>query len=247
MSSPAESASHLRTSRRSKRARLIRRRQRSSRSRASCISRSAISPSPARPRAPRSRLRGRLAVRLTGRARATPGKSAQDRARQRSQLGASDTESRSRISTSSTSSTTREESRHPHIHCCATAAKEYGYVLSGRLQVTIGFTTHELGPGDSIGFEGHHPAPVRERRGRARPRNLVGERARVSHDQSREAGFATDIFVGQVFPGNQAMEIGGALSSPRLQSRRRPARRRRLCSGKRSGALREAPGHDTSP
>ena len=30
---------------------------------------------------------------------------------------------------------------------------EYGYVLSGRLQVTIGFTTHELGPGDSIGFE----------------------------------------------------------------------------------------------
>jgi quercetin dioxygenase-like cupin family protein len=30
---------------------------------------------------------------------------------------------------------------------------EYGYVLSGRLHVTIGFTTHELGPGDSIGFE----------------------------------------------------------------------------------------------
>lgn len=30
---------------------------------------------------------------------------------------------------------------------------EYGYVLSGRLQVTIGFATHELGPGDSIGFE----------------------------------------------------------------------------------------------
>jgi transcriptional regulator with XRE-family HTH domain len=30
---------------------------------------------------------------------------------------------------------------------------EYGYVLSGRLHVTIGFTTYELGPGDSIGFE----------------------------------------------------------------------------------------------
>jgi transcriptional regulator with XRE-family HTH domain len=30
---------------------------------------------------------------------------------------------------------------------------EYGYVLSGRLQVTIGFTTYELGPGDSIRFE----------------------------------------------------------------------------------------------
>jgi transcriptional regulator with XRE-family HTH domain len=30
---------------------------------------------------------------------------------------------------------------------------EYGYVLSGRLQVTIGFKTYELGPGESIGFE----------------------------------------------------------------------------------------------
>jgi transcriptional regulator with XRE-family HTH domain len=30
---------------------------------------------------------------------------------------------------------------------------EYGYVLSGRLQVTIGFDTYELGPGDSIAFE----------------------------------------------------------------------------------------------
>lgn len=30
---------------------------------------------------------------------------------------------------------------------------EYGYVLSGRLEVTIGFTTYELGPGDSIAFE----------------------------------------------------------------------------------------------
>jgi transcriptional regulator with XRE-family HTH domain len=31
--------------------------------------------------------------------------------------------------------------------------REYGYILSGHLEVTIGFTTHELGPGDSIAFE----------------------------------------------------------------------------------------------
>jgi transcriptional regulator with XRE-family HTH domain len=31
--------------------------------------------------------------------------------------------------------------------------QEYGYILSGRLEVTIGFTTHKLGPGDSIAFE----------------------------------------------------------------------------------------------
>ncbi len=29
---------------------------------------------------------------------------------------------------------------------------EYGYVLSGRLEVTIGSSTQEIGPGDSIGF-----------------------------------------------------------------------------------------------
>jgi len=33
------------------------------------------------------------------------------------------------------------------------SGREFGYVLSGRLQVTIGFDTHELAPGDSIGFE----------------------------------------------------------------------------------------------
>ena len=33
------------------------------------------------------------------------------------------------------------------------SGQEFGYVLSGRLQVTIGFKTYELEPGDSIGFE----------------------------------------------------------------------------------------------
>ena len=35
--------------------------------------------------------------------------------------------------------------------------KEYGYVLSGRLQVTIAFTVYELGPGDSIAFDCTRP------------------------------------------------------------------------------------------
>ncbi len=35
--------------------------------------------------------------------------------------------------------------------------KEYGYVLSGRLQITIGFTVYELGPGDSIAFDCTRP------------------------------------------------------------------------------------------
>ncbi|MHB1836767.1 MAG: helix-turn-helix domain-containing protein [Solirubrobacteraceae bacterium] len=34
---------------------------------------------------------------------------------------------------------------------------EYGHVLSGRLGVTIGFETYELGPGDSISFDSTMP------------------------------------------------------------------------------------------
>ena len=34
---------------------------------------------------------------------------------------------------------------------------EYGYILTGRLQVTIGFETYELGPGDSIAFDCTQP------------------------------------------------------------------------------------------
>jgi quercetin dioxygenase-like cupin family protein len=37
------------------------------------------------------------------------------------------------------------------------SGREYGYVLSGRLHVTIGFETHELGPGDSISFDSTMP------------------------------------------------------------------------------------------
>jgi transcriptional regulator with XRE-family HTH domain len=34
---------------------------------------------------------------------------------------------------------------------------EYGYILSGRLQVSIGFDTYEIGPGDSIAFDCTQP------------------------------------------------------------------------------------------
>jgi transcriptional regulator with XRE-family HTH domain len=39
--------------------------------------------------------------------------------------------------------------RHP--------GREYGYVVSGRLAVQIGFDTHELGPGDGISFDSTTP------------------------------------------------------------------------------------------
>jgi transcriptional regulator with XRE-family HTH domain len=35
--------------------------------------------------------------------------------------------------------------------------REYGYVISGRLGVQIGFRRYELGPGDTIAFDSSHP------------------------------------------------------------------------------------------
>ncbi len=37
------------------------------------------------------------------------------------------------------------------------SGSEYGHVLKGRLGVTIGFETYELGPGDSVSFESSMP------------------------------------------------------------------------------------------
>ncbi len=37
------------------------------------------------------------------------------------------------------------------------SGSEYGHVLTGRLRVTVGFQTYELGPGDSISFESTMP------------------------------------------------------------------------------------------
>jgi transcriptional regulator with XRE-family HTH domain len=35
--------------------------------------------------------------------------------------------------------------------------KEYGYIISGRLGIQLGFDTYELNPGDSIGFDSTQP------------------------------------------------------------------------------------------
>ncbi len=37
------------------------------------------------------------------------------------------------------------------------AGQEFGYVLSGRLTICVGFDTHQLGPGDSISFPATTP------------------------------------------------------------------------------------------
>jgi quercetin dioxygenase-like cupin family protein/DNA-binding XRE family transcriptional regulator len=37
------------------------------------------------------------------------------------------------------------------------SGREYGHVLEGRLGITIGFETYELGPGDSVSFESSMP------------------------------------------------------------------------------------------
>jgi transcriptional regulator with XRE-family HTH domain len=41
------------------------------------------------------------------------------------------------------------------------AGREYGIVLSGTLEVTVGFDTYELGPGDSISFDSTTPHRLR--------------------------------------------------------------------------------------
>jgi transcriptional regulator with XRE-family HTH domain len=41
------------------------------------------------------------------------------------------------------------------------AGREYGIVLSGTLEVTVGFDTYELGPGDSITFDSTTPHRLR--------------------------------------------------------------------------------------
>jgi transcriptional regulator with XRE-family HTH domain len=41
------------------------------------------------------------------------------------------------------------------------SGREYGLVLSGSLEVTVGFDTYELGPGDSVSFESSEPHRLR--------------------------------------------------------------------------------------
>jgi transcriptional regulator with XRE-family HTH domain len=42
-------------------------------------------------------------------------------------------------------------------HLMRHVGQEYGYVISGRLSVTVGFDTYELTPGDSISFDSTQP------------------------------------------------------------------------------------------
>jgi transcriptional regulator with XRE-family HTH domain len=42
-------------------------------------------------------------------------------------------------------------------HLVRHAGQEYGFVISGRLSVTVGFDTYELAPGDSISFDSTAP------------------------------------------------------------------------------------------
>ena len=42
-------------------------------------------------------------------------------------------------------------------HLMRHAGQEYGFVISGRLSVTVGFDTFELDPGDSISFDSTRP------------------------------------------------------------------------------------------
>jgi len=41
------------------------------------------------------------------------------------------------------------------------AGREYGFLLGGRLEVTVGFDTYDLGPGDSISFDSTTPHRLR--------------------------------------------------------------------------------------
>jgi transcriptional regulator with XRE-family HTH domain len=41
------------------------------------------------------------------------------------------------------------------------AGREYGFIISGTLEVTVGFDAHELGPGDSISFDSTTPHRLR--------------------------------------------------------------------------------------
>ena len=60
----------------------------------------------------------------------------------------------------------------PQVH----EGYEYGYVLSGTLEVTVGNEVFVLREGESLGFDSQHPAPPAEHRGFGLPRNLVRPR-----------------------------------------------------------------------
>lgn len=52
-------------------------------------------------------------------------------------------------------------SSNPNDRFIRHSGREYGLVLSGTLEVTVGFETYELGPGDSISFDSTVPHRLR--------------------------------------------------------------------------------------
>ena len=80
-----------------------------------------------------------------------------DQPRLRRHLGAAHRRRATRASSSSASSTTSAASPCPEDSLVRHGGKEYGYVISGRLGVRIGFDAYDLGPGDSISFDSSSP------------------------------------------------------------------------------------------
>ena len=81
---------------------------------------------------------------------------------------------------------------------------EYGYILSGRLQVSIGFDTYEIGPGDTIAFDCTQPhrfATVGDEAVEA-VWFVVGRRNTLSVDDSSVAPLAGRLLV--FAPGDKA-------------------------------------------
>ena len=45
------------------------------------------------------------------------------------------------------------------------AGQEYGYLLEGELEVTVGFEVFTIGPGDALSFDSSVPAPAAQPHG----------------------------------------------------------------------------------
>ena len=71
------------------------------------------------------------------------------------------------------------------------AGQEYGYLLEGELEVTVGFEVFTIGPGDALSFDSSVPHLLRNRTIRRRPRHLVRPAPRTEPD--RVTRIASDL------------------------------------------------------
>ena len=74
--------------------------------------------------------------------------------------------------------------------------REYGHVLSGRLEVQIGFETYSVGPGDSIHFDSTTPHRLSNTVRPAVHRDLVRRRAQRRRPTERLCLTATEALAG---------------------------------------------------